>query len=132
LPPPIDLPNVVVQSASISDANVAPGAKVLVTADVTNRGTVNGSAMIKVYVNGEEEIRDSVSVESGKVKTVQFYVSRNQPGIYQVYVNGEFAGSFRVNEVIDPNLVLMLSTFLLVMALGLIIIYISRRQRGTY
>ena len=52
---PVQLPNIQIQSASLSESKVAPGTPVTVTADIANRGTVNGTMRIKLYVNGEEE-----------------------------------------------------------------------------
>ena len=83
---PVSLPSVSVKSASLSSTRVSPGAPVTVTADVVNTGTVNGSSSIKVYVNGQEESSQGVTVSSGSNTPLTFTVSRNDPGTYTVYV----------------------------------------------
>ncbi|MDD5494011.1 MAG: hypothetical protein PHG36_04975, partial [Dehalococcoidia bacterium] len=52
---PVSLSNVIVQSASLSASSVIPGSPVEVSVNVINRGTANGSAAIKLYINGEVE-----------------------------------------------------------------------------
>ncbi|MDD5313381.1 MAG: hypothetical protein PHO26_10135, partial [Dehalococcoidia bacterium] len=132
IPPPVALPNVVVQSASLSAAKATPDTPVTVIANIANRGTVNGSIRVKVYINGEEEAVQSVTVNSGKIKTIQFDITRTQPGIYNVYVGNIPAGSFTVDAFVDPNMVLYVSFFLVLTSLILTVIYIRRRQQGVY
>ena len=129
---PVPLPNVVVQSASLSAARVAPGDPVAVTATVVNRGTVNGSTNIRLYINGQEEAIQGVTLESGKNKRVIFTTVKNQPGTYTVYVNGAQAGSFTVAEYIDPDVVLFSSLTLIFFSFVLGIIYIWRRRQWEY
>lgn len=131
-PNTVQLPNITVQSATLSASKVMPGTPVKVTAMVANRGTVNGSTRITLYVNGQEENTFGVAVNSGSTAPVQFSVSRDRPGSYSVYVSGTAAGSFTVEEIIDPNLVLMLSSALVFTALMLCVIYIRRKQRENY
>jgi len=128
---PVGLPNIYVQNASLSASRVAPGATLTVNASVANRSTVNGSTTIKLYVNGQEDSSRGVNVNSGSVIPVTFTVSRSQPGTYAVYVNGAQAGSFTVEESVDLNLILIISCALILIALVLGFIYISRRQRYT-
>ena len=129
---PVPLPNVVVQSASLSATRVAPGAPVEVTASIVNRGTVNGSTVIRLYVNGQEETSRGVTVESGKTKSIVFTTFRNQPGTYTVYAGGVQAGSFMVSEYIAPNGILLISIFLILASLVLGLIYAWRRRRQEY
>ncbi len=128
----VNLPNIVVQSASLSASNVNPGSPVTVSAVVANKGTVNGSVRITVYVNGEQEHTYGLTVNSGKSIPVQFAISREQPGTYSVHVNGIEAGTFRVEAVIDPNMALLISMSLLTAALILGVIYIRRKRQGNY
>ena len=99
---------------------------------VANKGIVNGSARITLYVNGQEEHTYALTVNSGRSTPVQFIISRDQPGTYSVYVNGLEAGSFRVEAIIDPNMLLLVSSALLIGALILGIVYIRRKQQGHY
>ncbi|MFA5064886.1 MAG: CARDB domain-containing protein [Dehalococcoidia bacterium] len=134
IPPilPVSLPNVVVQSASLSAGRVAPGDPVEITATVANRGTVNGNTVIKLYVNGHETSVRSVTLESGKSRKIVFTTVQNQPGTYTVYVNGVQAGSFVVNEYIDPDIVLFISMALILCSLMMGVVYVWRRRQQVY
>jgi len=103
--PPISLPNVLVQSASVSQAATAPGEPVIITAYVANNGSREGSAQIKLLVNGRDEETQGVAVPAGKVKTVRFDLSRNEPGVYNVTINNISAGSFVVQTAVNEALV---------------------------
>jgi hypothetical protein len=120
--PPVQLPNVFVQQATISASEVAPDSLVYVTATIANKGSVNGNAVVKLIVNGEEESRQSLSVASGNTIPVTFTVQRSQPGIYNVTVNNTSAGSFTVS---DNSTILYVSIACLFLAfvLGVILIY---------
>ena len=131
-PAPMQLPNLLVQSASLSASKVGPGTPITVTANVANRGTVNGSTRIKLYVNGEEESSQGVTVESGGSRQVYFTVNRNQTGTYDVYVGDVQAGTFMVDEAIDPNIILLCSCTLILISLVLGIVYILRRRNYDY
>ena len=125
--PPISLPNVVVQSASLSPLKVSPGSQVTVTSTVLNKGTVNGSLNIKLYVNGEEEAARSVTLESGKTAPVNFTISRGRPGTYTVYVGSTPAGSFTVDDLAGPNIILFMSAVLIFFALTMGLVIIRKR-----
>jgi len=129
---PVPLPNIQVQSASLSVSKVSPGTPVTVTANVANRGTVNGSTMIKLYVNGEEDSIQGVTVESGGNRPVYFTVNRSQPGTYAVYVGGVQAGSFVVTEYLEPDSILFISLTLIFFSLVLGIIYVWRKRQQEY
>jgi hypothetical protein len=107
---------------------VAPGTPIKVTANVANRGTVNGSIRIKLYVNGEEDSSQGVTVESGGNLPVHFTVSRSQPGTYTVYIGGVQAGDFTVDDAIDPNIILLISLSLIAISLMLAVMMIARRK----
>ncbi|MFA5399486.1 MAG: CARDB domain-containing protein [Dehalococcoidia bacterium] len=134
IPPilPVSLPNVVVQSATLSAGRVAPGDPVEITATVANRGTVNGNAVIKLYINGQEAAVRCVTLESGKSRVIIFTTVRNEPGTYTVYVNGVQAGCFVVKEYIDPDIVLFISMALILCSLVLALMYIWRRRQQGY
>lgn len=131
-PTQINLPNITVQSASLSSSKVQPGVPVTVSAVIANRGTVNGSAKITIYVNGEQDQNYGVTVNSGKSIKLQFAVSREQPGTYSVYVNGVSAGSFSVSDNLGSNIVLVLSSICLLTALFIGIFMILRRRQNPY
>jgi len=125
---PVSMPNIVVQSATVSATKVAPGETVTITANLANKGTVNATSAVKVYVNGQEETTQGVTVNSGSNRPVSFTLSRNEPGTYTVYVGGTQAGSFTVEQGVDPNMILFISAALVLSGIALGIIYIRRRQ----
>jgi hypothetical protein len=123
------LPNLIVQNASLSASKVSAGGDVTINATVANRGTVNGTTIIKLYVNGQEEASRSVTVESGKTVPLSFTVARSQPGNYSVYVGGVSAGSFAADDVSEPNVILFVSAGFVLAALVLGIIYMRGRRQ---
>jgi hypothetical protein len=128
---PMNLANLQVQSASISSSKVEPGIPVTIIASVVNKGTGNGTANIRVYVNGQEEVSKGVAVSSGSIVIVTFTVSRNEPGTYSVYVGGVSAGSFTVDEMANPNIILYISIALIFIALVVgMAIMLRRKQTG--
>ncbi|MHB8084990.1 MAG: choice-of-anchor U domain-containing protein, partial [Dehalococcoidia bacterium] len=124
---PAPIANIAVQSASLSNAKVAPGAAVTVTANVANKGTANGSSQIKLYVNGQEEAHQGVTLSSGGRTPVKFTVSRDEPGTYSVYVGSTPAGSFTVDTFADSNLILYISGALILFSLVGGLIFIATR-----
>jgi subtilisin family serine protease len=130
LSPPVMLPNVTVQSARLSTTTVTPGTPVTVTADVTNRSTVNGNKRVTLYVNGQVENSQSTTVNSGGSSQLTFSVSRSEPGDYSVYVDGMPAGSFQVEMVTGNDVILICSATLIAMAFLPGMIMLRRRQRN--
>jgi hypothetical protein len=128
--PPVNLPNIAVQSARLSPASVSPGNPVSVTADITNKGAVNGIKKVTLYVNGQVESTQGVNVSSGSSTQLAFNVSRSQPGGYTVYVDGVPAGSFKVEMVSGNDAILILSAVLLGLAfiVGMVMLRLRRRH----
>lgn len=129
---PMLLPNIQIQNASLSATKVAPGMPVTITANIANRGTVNGTTRIKVYVNGEEDSSQGITVESGGNRPVYFTVSRNEPGTYTVYIGGTRAGNFMVEDTINPNIILYISLAMIALAFISGLILIARRKGEIY
>ena len=127
---PVSLPGVYVQAASLSAARALPGSPVTVNATLANKGAVNGSMAVKLYVNGSEEASRSVMVESGKTVPLQFTVVRNEPGVYAVHVGGVNAGSFVIDAAAGSDVILYFSVTLILFALVLGILYIRRSRRA--
>lgn len=127
-PGPVPLPNILVGSASLSAARVPPGAPVTVTASVSNTGTVAGSGVVRLFVNGQEEVQQGVNLNSGSISQVRFTISRDEPGTYTVNVGNVPAGSFTVDAFADPNLILYFSAALVAVSLVLGAVYIYRRS----
>ena len=126
---PVALPAISVKSASLSATKVAPGTPVTITADVANTGTSNGTASIKVYVNGQEESSQGVTVTSGSNTPLTFTVSRNEPGTYSVYVGGTSAGSFTVDWFADST-ILIISGAAILFAFAIGAIFVTRRKQA--
>ncbi len=126
---PIALPAISIKSASLSATKVTPGTPVTVTANVANTGTSNGTTSIKVYVNGQEESSQGVTVSSGGSTPLTFTVSRNEPGTYTVYVGGTSAGSFTVDQFADGT-ILFISGAMILFALVIGVIFVTRRRQA--
>ena len=124
----VGMPNITVVSASLSSASASPGSPVTVTANIANRGTVNGTAAVKLYVNGQEDTSRGITVNSGSNVPMTFTVSRNEPGTYTVYVGGTPAGSFTVGASSDADIILYISAGLVAAALIAFLFYMRRRQ----
>lgn len=127
---PVALANIHVQSASLSVAKVSPGTPVTITANVANTSAVNGSARLTLYINGQEEASQGITMASGGNSPVTFTVTRNEPGTYSVYVGGTNAGSFIVDQFNDTNLVLYISSILILFAFVIGVIYTMRRKQA--
>jgi hypothetical protein len=126
------MPYIYIESARLSASQVEPGSSVKVTAVVANKGTVNGSAKIRLYVNGYEEPAQGVLLASGQSRTLSFDVSRAEPGAYQVYVNGTPAGSFTVSDSFGNNAILVISSLCLLGALFISVLMVLRRWQGQF
>jgi len=126
---PVALSNILVKTASLSAAKVGPGEPVTVTANVTNTGTVNGTSSIKVYVNGELENSQGITVSSGSSTPLTFTISRDEPGAYSVYVGGTNAGSFTVDQF-TPQTILIISGALVFFAFILGVIHMTRKKQA--
>jgi hypothetical protein len=84
---------------------------------------------VTLYVNGQQESSQSVKVGAAGNVPVIFTVARDEPGTYSVYVGGVPAGSFTVNETVDPNNVLYISLALIFVAVAAGAIYFVRKRQ---
>ncbi|MGA2157606.1 MAG: choice-of-anchor U domain-containing protein [Dehalococcoidia bacterium] len=126
---PVALPSLAVQTAALSASKVDPGMPVTVTATVANKGAAEGSIRLQLLVNSREEASQLVTVVKGGSTPVKFTIVKDEPGTYTVYVGGITAGSFTVNDWVNPDKILFISSGLLFCAL-LVGLYIAwRRQR---
>ena len=126
---PTSLPNIVIQSATIATTKVAPGEKVDVTATATNRGGTNGTSRITLYVNGQEVESKGIILSSGETRPVQFTISRNEPGIYNVYVNNIPAGSITVDTFTNNDA--LIYGIIALFTLGIIgVLYLVVKRRA--
>jgi hypothetical protein len=130
--PPVTLPTIVVQSASLSAKTVTPGTPVTVTADITNKSAVNGNKKVTLYVNGQVENSQGVTVNSGGSSQLTFNVSRNEPGDYNVYVDGVLAGNFKVELFRESDAILIFSATLVALAFLIGMVMLWRRKTTGY
>ena len=128
----VTVPNIYTHTATLLAKTVAPGTPVTVTADIINRSTVNGSKKVTLYVNGQVESTQGITVNSGGASQLTFYVTRSEPGDYSVYVDGVPAGSFKVEMFRESDLILIFSVTMLAMAFMVGLIMLQRRRQGYY
>ena len=125
----VSLPNIQTQSASLSAKVVTPGSPITVTADIANKSAVNGSKKVTLYVNGQVELTQGITVNSGGSTKLTFNVSRSEPGDYSVYVDGVPAGSFKVEMFRESDGILIISAALVALAFMLGMVMLWRRRR---
>ena len=99
------------------------------TADLINKSTVNGNKKVTLYVNGQVETTQGITVNSGGSSQLTFNVSRNELGDYTVYVDGVPAGSFKVELFRESDGILIFSSALVAMAFLLGLVMLWRRQQ---
>ena len=128
--PPVSLTNIQTQSASLSAKSVTPGTPVTVTASIINKSAVNGIKKVTVYVNGQVESTQGVTVNSGGSSQLTFNITRSEPGDYNVYVDGVPAGSFKVEMVAGNDTILIFSAALIALAFIAGMVMLWRRQRA--
>ena len=125
---PIGISNIVVQSATIATPKVAPGQSVDVTASVSNKASASGAAKLTLYVNGEKVESKGVTLSSGQTEPVHFSLSRNEPGIYNVYVDGVSAGSFEVDPFVNNDMLIYGIIAVFVLGIAGTLYFIVRRR----
>jgi len=125
---PIQMSNIIVQSAAISTPKVAPGEKVDVTAAVSNKGSSNGDAKVTLYVNGQEVESQGITLSSGQTAPLHFYLSRNEPGTYSVTVSGVSAGSFTVDTFANNDFLIYGIIALFTIGIAAIIYMVTRKR----
>jgi len=81
-----------------------------------------------LYVNGQEADSKGVALASGQSTPVSFKVSRNDPGTYQVYVNGTSAGSFTVDLFNSNDMLIYASVALFVIGMIGLLYYLMKRR----
>jgi hypothetical protein len=125
---PAQMANIIVQSAAIATPKVAPGEKVDITASVANRGDSNGSTKVTLYVNGQEVESQGITLSSGQTAPLHFYVSRNEPGTYSVYVSGVSAGNFTVDLFTNNDILIYGVIALLTLGIAGVLYLVTRRR----
>jgi len=123
LPPMFEIP-----SATVSATKASPGEQVEVIATITNKGGSNGTTKVILYVNGQEADSKGIALASGQSTPISFKVSRNDPGTYQVYVNGTSAGTFTVDLFNSNDMLIYASVALFVIGMIGLLYYLMKRR----
>nr|WP_243837929.1 DUF1102 domain-containing protein [Halobacterium sp. R2-5] len=87
-----------VTDATLERASAAPGEDVVVTANVSNAGSITGERTVAVSVDGSVVAERTVEVEAGETATVTASVAHNETGEYAVAVDGVDAGTLVVQS----------------------------------
>jgi hypothetical protein len=125
---PVQMSNIVVQSASIAATKAAPGEKVDVTASISNKGSASGDAKVTLYVNGQEMESQGVTVASGQTSPVHFSLSMNEPGTYTVQVGNVPAGSFTVDAFANNDFLIYGLIALFTVGIAVVIYMVTRKR----
>jgi PKD repeat protein len=88
-------PNLVAAYLLISPEQVLPNQEVTISISIGNDGGTAGTRSIALYINGNLEDSQTVTVSAGSSKTVVFTVTKSAPGTYQVMLEGN-VGQFTV------------------------------------
>ena len=75
----------------ISPETLEAGEAVTITGSISNTGDAAGSRTVTLEINGAVEDTQDVTVAAGGSREVTFTVTRDQPGIYNVEIEGQMA-----------------------------------------
>lgn len=81
----------------IEPASVEGGEAVTIQANVSNTGNIAGEAEVELLVNNETVDSETLSLEAGETRTVEFSHTEDEPGNYTVEI-GDLSGSYEVTE----------------------------------
>jgi uncharacterized protein YfaS (alpha-2-macroglobulin family) len=126
--PPSNPPIVGVSSATLASTQVSPGEKVDVSATIANKGGSSGTSKITLFINGQEDQSQGVTLASGESATVHFSVSRNDPGTYTVNVNNIPAGSYTVDQFKNNDALIYVVIALFIIGIAGILYLLIRKR----
>ncbi len=117
---------------SISPSTVDPRESITISAEVINRGGIEGSHTVTLLIDGEEEATQELTLAPGASDTVSFAVTRDEAGTYEVTVDGQ-SGSFTVTEEEFPWWAVWLGAGVFLLAVAAVAAYLLmwRRRRAT-
>jgi hypothetical protein len=93
----LDGSNFSVSRLSIRSSRMFFSNRTSISVIVSNDGDTSGSYTVVIQINSEEEDTKDVFLAAGERQWVTFYTSKDEPGIYEVDVNG-LTGSFEVMD----------------------------------
>lgn len=91
-------PNLSVTDVTLSATSIPADGNVTVTATVANTGTGTGTETVALRVNGSVVSRQSVTVAPGATNATTFTRPFDDPGTYELDVDGVTAGPLTVEE----------------------------------
>lgn len=94
-PPPPRISGFLVENLSILPEEVRPKELVIITVSVANTHQTWGIYNLVLKINGEQEAERQVFIDADNSQDASFYVIRETPGRYTVFVNG-LSGRFTV------------------------------------
>jgi hypothetical protein len=80
--------NIGIGNVNVLQPQVAMNRQAVIYANVVNKGDIVGSFTITLKINGQVEETRAVSVNGNSAVPVQFNVTRDEPGTYNVDING--------------------------------------------
>ena len=95
-------PNLAAAYLLVSPEQGRPGQEFEISINVGNDGGTTGTRSIALYINGELEQSQAVSVSAGSAKLLVFQVTKYEPGVYQVLLEGN-EGQFTVIGQADES-----------------------------
>ncbi len=112
------------------------GQKVIIYANMANKGDLEGPYTATLKINGVEEAVKTGMLQGNTAVPLQFVVSRDEPGTYHVDVNGKSTfftviGNTVEKETISKNTLglLLLWGFLLLALIAALVIIVYRRKQ---
>ena len=118
---------------NISPEQVQPNQQVRISINITNSGGEVGNCEAVLYINGQIEDSQTVSVSPGSARTVVFSVTKATPGTYTVSLGGQqgqftVVGSQSVSRGLDiGTIIAIVGIVLLIAAIGLVVRMIIKR-----
>jgi len=86
-----------ISDLAITPTEVSVGKSVTISANITNKSTVDGNYEATLKINGITEEAKALNVPPKSIKTISFIISRDAAATYEVDVDG-LKGSFTVSE----------------------------------
>lgn len=90
-----------VTGLALGPGRINPGEQVVITANVLNTGDTEGRYIAELEIDNTVEDVKEKNIPAGETQTFNFYVSRDEPGIYEVFCGG-LVSKFEVIDVIVP------------------------------
>jgi len=85
----------------VSPETVAAGEEVTITVTLANTGDAAGSRTVTLKINGVVEATQDITLSADASRSVEFKVTRDQAGVYNVEVDGQLS-SFEVTVPLAP------------------------------